>query len=613
MSPLSCPPGMLIVSAASGDATELRVEVRRPAGRAMVTIDDLGLSPIGEFPRWAETPPELQAAFAAVVECARSSPVPTLASGPPRPRHAPVAPAVRSQVDANAAHARDVQATVAEPPTTPIAWLGLAGLLVFVGVAWRAGLPVRAKEGALAVVVALGCAGLQSLLPWSFFLQNGHGPQWVEYALRGHEGLAEYGPGYPELLAAVVRLGPGDPEWVLAWAYLGLGVVVSLSVYVAARGIGARIELALALLVIVALDPTLVRLIRSASYHVPIISLQAIAAALLVLAARRRGVRAPVFVIATFGAGLLIAQAARVHPVGWLAASVLPTVIMFVPGHTRTRVGQTMLATTVIAAVVAGTSLAELLRPLNTPLGRGAVDFEQLVWTLGVGVVAVAVAVVMILRRPTARARALLIAGLLGAMLVFAVRLNPVAVDASRYQAGYFMCFAPVFGLGLASLIARVAPGRRRQRIAAALVLGVAVIGSIATAADRVSPATDARESTWALDWRARDWEVSRVIYIGEAGTSAVALPLHARDAVVGTGMRGEDVAAFYLGEPVLYYRSSLCSAAGREACRALESRLQLGDEALLERELPAISSQPWHPIEADTVRVGLFLARPRY
>jgi hypothetical protein len=219
---------------------------------------------------------------------------------------------------------------------------------------------------------------------------------------------------------------------------------------------------------------------------------------------------------------------------------------------------------------------------------------------------------VLLVRRPGVRARTLVIAAVLVAMISFAVRLNPVAVDAARYQAGYFVCFAPALGLGVASLVARLSPGRRRQRIVAATLFTLAALASLATATERTSPATDARESTWALEWRAQDWGAARVIYIGEAGSSAVALPLHARDALVGTGLRGDDVPGFYLGEPVLYYRSSLCSAAGREACEALESRLQLDEPALLERELPAIASQAWHPIEADTVRVGLFFARPR-
>ncbi|WP_146658381.1 hypothetical protein [Enhygromyxa salina] len=613
MSAISCPAGMLIISAAAGEATELRVEVRRPAGHSMATIDDVGVSPIGEFPRWADAPAPLQAAFAAVVECARAGPVPTLASGAPRPRHAPIVAAPRSTDDASPDRLGEPEVAPAEAPPTPAPWLGLAGLLVMAGVVWRARPPLRTRESYVALGLALTCAALQSILPWSFFLQNGHGPQWVEFALRGHDGLAEYGPGYPELLAAVVRLGAGDPESALAWAYLGLGVVLSVSIYAAARAVGARPVCGFALVVIVALDPTVVRLIRSASYHAPVISLQALAAALLVLAARRTSARAPTFVVAVIGAGLMIAQSARVHPVGWLAAAVLPTVIMFVPGHSRTRVGQTLLATAVIAVVVAATSLSELSRPLNTPIGRGSVDPSQLLWTFGLSLLALGVGVALVLRRPTARARTLLIAGILGVIVVIAVRLNPVAVDAMRYQAGYFACFAPVLGLGLASLAARLVPGRRHQRIAAAVALGVAALASLATASERVRPATDARESTWALEWRARDWGVARVVYIREVDTRAVVLPLHARGSLRGTGLRAADVSAFYLGEPVLYYRSSLCSeAAGREACSDLESRLHIEDPAVLEREFPAIASQPWHPLQADSVRVGLFMARPR-
>ncbi|MCB9754892.1 MAG: hypothetical protein H6713_33565 [Myxococcales bacterium] len=606
----ACPPGMLIVKAEVGDAEPLRIELREPAGRALVTVDELGISPIGEFARWSEVSREYQDALTTVVDCAKRRPPPPLTSGPPSPRFAPdddPRDGARSQPRAAMVHPRSYA-------PTPIPWLALVGLGCCAVASLRRRGPLRATERAVALALALLAALAQSRLGWSFFLQNAHGPEWVAFALFGESGLSTYGPGYAELLTFVARLDPARPERALAWAYLGLGVVLSTSLYVGARAVGARAALAAALALGLALDPTITRLIRSEAYHVPILALLFVAATTLVLAARRAAASSWWFVVGCVGAGLLISQAARVHPVGWLGALTLPTVILSVPGRARDRVAQLVIAFAIIAVAVGLTSGASLLETITTSMHASFTaerDAPRLVLLHAAALVAIIAAA---RRVAPARRRALLVLGALALSVSVARQFDPVIADYMRYRAGYFACFAPTVALGLAGLVTRARPRRRAQAIAAcALALALALV-AVATWSARTRVATDALESTWALEWRAGPWAAAGVVYVsGGDGMGSLALPLYTRDDVPAVGVRSERVDDAPLAGPLLYYRSSLCSGGrGRAACDALERRLELTRPPALERALPTIPSQLWNPLEGERVTVGLYRARPR-
>ncbi len=623
-----CPPGMLLVRAALDDSSALRIELRRPAGAALVTVDELGISPIGEFPSWDAVSSARKRALDAVVGCARSAPVPSFNTGEPAPKHNPGAGerAPPSWAPAPSRASPPVEArpeAPARPPSRPterLPWTCLLGLLAafVVVVASRGRGPLRANERRAALGAALLCAAAQvNLLDWSYFLQNGHGVEWTAYASTGLSGMRTYGPGYAELLSALVNLEPTRPEAALAWVYLALGVTIALTLYVAARGVGARPALAAALTLAVALDPTVTRLIRSETYHAPILALHCAAAALLVVGARRRSAAAPGFLLAALGAGMFIAQAARVHPVGWLAAATLPAALLAAPGQTRVRVTQLAVATATIAGVVALSTLPTLLHTYAETMPRNfgvAHDVGRLV-TLEL--VAVAAIAAISWRVGGARGRALLIAGAALVSASLAVLLNPVGVDYMRYQAGYFLCFAPTVALCVAGLAARLLPRRRAQTGLAAALLALASALALATWGARTQPATDALESTWALEWRARassDWSrAAGVVYLsGGDGMGSINLPLYTPGSAPSFKVHANEVPAFELREPALYYRSSVCSGAGRETCEALERRLALEPEPVLTREFPAVASQSWNLLPGETVTVELFVARPR-
>lgn len=601
MSATLCPPSMLLVRADLGEDGELVVELRRPAQGSLETLDELGLSPVGEYPSWADAPSAMRAAFDDVVDCARERPPPPFATGSPRPRFAPP----------TAASEPNVREQVADAPPSGPPWLALAGMLGLVVVAFKSAPALRRHELVLVVGLAFSSVVVGATIEWSFFLQNGHGPEWLRYALTGDEALAYYGPGYAELLGASLRRNAAAPEQALARIYLGLSAAMTVLTFVGARSVGARPSLAAALALAVALEPTCLRLVRSAAYHPPIFALNWAATAALVLGVRRASPRAPVFWIAVLAAGLLVAQSARVHPVGWVGAALLPAVIVFVPGHTRTRVVQAVLATGALAAVVALTSLDEVLGPATSGPGHGVLRMVSLPRVVALGasaVVALSVAFVW----PTSAVRRGLIVTLLGLGLALAFQLDPMLADLWRYRAGYYSCLAPLLSLGVASLLARFARSRRAQLISAVGVLLVASASAALTGPQRLLPATDALESTLAIGWRERDWGAHKVLTLGNVDGRVVRLPLYVPGGLVARELALDEVETVHVITPTLYYRSSSCSLErGREACAALEARLKLDDAPLFERELPARTSQPWVPMDANVVSIGLYMARP--
>lgn len=588
----ACPSGMLIVRVDLGDAGELRVELRRPAEPALETIGELGLSPIGEFPQWSEAPVAIREAFADVVDCARERAPPAFVTGPPGPRH--------------------IQEYVVVPrPALVLPWLGLLGLLGVVLVFAQARVPLRRRELGLALGLALVSVVIATQIEWSYFLQNGHGPEWMRYALTGEEALGGYGPGYAELLGGIVRPWPHAAELALGRFYLGLLGILALSVYVAARSVGARPALAAALVLALAVEPTCLRLVRSAAYHTPILALHALALAVLVVGVRRAGRLDSKLGIAVLTAGLLVAQAARIHPVGWLSAAMLPATIVFVPGHARTRVIQAVVAGLAIALVVALTSWASLRGATETGPGQGAL--ARMSW-LHVGVVTVGLVglVCLGLASATVALRRRLIVVVLVVVLGLAVSLDPLRSELWRYRAGYYITFAPLVGLGLVALLARFKPRARPQGIAAAILVLAAAASGLRDGASRLRVATDARESTLAIDWRDDDWGATELIYLGDVHGRAHRLPLQG-SRLVARELAVDEVSTVHVAAEFLYYRSSACSYPdGRAACEALEARFELDTPALFEHELPAQASQPWAPFDVDVVRVGLYRARPR-
>src|SRR5262249_5569701 len=146
-----------------------------------------------------------------------------------------------------------------------------------------------------------------------------------------------------------------------------LGALVPAAVYVLARRLGARRLLSVAIAAIPVLDPVLARLAHSESYFSPIFVLLTLASLLCPVSAdpRRHPFR---FALAITSAGLLVAQAARIHPLAWAATTMVPIPLLVGPGSLRHRLRKALLSAVGITLVVVVASGGFLWSATHGPL-----------------------------------------------------------------------------------------------------------------------------------------------------------------------------------------------------------------------------------------------------
>lgn len=498
------------------------------------------------------------------------------------------------------------------PGTAPVPWLAVGGLAAYaISCAATARSSARAVRAAFAVVASVfAVLALRWLvLPRAFFHQNGHGPLWIDYALRDDPAACPYGPGFGELFGAAARAGGGDPDGSVFLLQAALAASVPALVFATARNLGAGRGASAALALVVALDPLLARIAQSESYFSTIATLAFAAAAALAHGARRPAPRSLPFAAGVIAAGFFVSQAARIHPIGWISLALLPIVVAIGPGCARRRLVATLAAGAGIAVLVLLTSGAELLGVLSGSLGKqwlpGAAPRAAAV-AQGAGPFVLLVAVVLAGTLRSLRGLLLGALALVSLSLMYATDLlgEPnVAVDAA-----YDRLFWPVLLALGAAWAARVARNREHRR---AVAVAIAVAG-IVVAAVRFSTLTllptDSREASFAREWRETLPSGAMVAYVERAGSRILRLPLYDGVTPARPFPIAIDDGVPALGElagPIYYYRSSLCATdAGRSACESLERGLPL--EPVIERELPALPSMRWHPYARDSVHVEL-------
>jgi hypothetical protein len=594
---VQCPEADVALLDLRGDP-ELRVELRRGAERSFRQVGPWGVSPVGNFADWNQVAPSMRERFDKVTACVRSD------------------DRVGGGGSVRSSRQRPV---VLDVPTVgnSIPWLMLGALACVLASLWPVRRSVTWRRRALfGGAMALGALVLRSLLlPELFFHQNGQGPLWVSVVVSPQ--YHPYGPGYRALFGWL-RWFTRDPD---RGVFFAQGVLASLAVpgvaYIARR-LGASRALAGALAFAVAIDPMLGRLSRSESYYGLGASLLFLATALLASAITSLRIRSAGFLLPVIAAALVIAQHALVHPVGWLAASLCPAVLLLGPGHWRRRVRRTAAATAVVVAVVALVAAPSMWSVLHSPFGAqwaGGGDrfegFARLRHLKALLPYALVLAVAMV-----AGARSLLRGALL--VLVFAPSLVALLVaDAVGFGAAtgwvhqaYLRLYAPVAVVIAASALLRL-PRSRPQHMA--LAAGVALL-SLAVSW-RAWPAwtkapTDALEQNVARRWR-REITSGQVVYLERSGKRVLMLPFY-RDAayagpsplILRVGEFAEDITR--MGRRPFYVRTSLCSTPeGREFCDRIEQRYRM--TRLHEVELPAVPSMPGLGYDRPTVRVGLY------
>lgn len=591
--------GAVVLNAAIKNGTAVRVEISREPERAFKRVGAFGISAVGEYPNWFTTPPDVQEAFSRLVACVQNDPslvipegevVTTVGqgSGPAQPR----------------------------PPWRLLAGASL-GLVVLV-IRLRGRPTARILPSALALVALAG--GTLLLRPWivepAFLHQNGQGPLWVSYAL----GRASaYGPGYQEVFGWFLRLIGGDPNHVVFVLQSLLGAAGPGLVWVLARASGAGQFLAWVLALLVAVDPSFARLSQSESYFAACAHLFLVAGVVLAVGTNQRGVRDRMLPLAVVSAGLLMSQAARIHPVSWAAAALVPLVVVTGRGALGGRIVAFMAAAVGVGLVVAATAGSTMFQIMGAEVGRQWTPalsfgdmFDRVTGTLSwAGPVAVVLA---LLSREWLRgavyASALLtaLAVLRGAFIMG--QEEPIVVD------GYIR----LFSAPLVAAVAACAGGMVRRRwheIGLAIVaLGAGLAGAYARAPEVTTLPTDAMELALVMEWSEPLSEASVVEYVGEADKRTLFLPLYGdfgiKSPTARRLKRQEPVADLYeSGGATFYYRSSLCSSAdGRGFCDRVESGLVLTPQATA--TLPARPSRHYFPYDRDEVDVGLYRVEGR-
>jgi len=584
MAAVACPAGLVVIELRPKDAQSYPVELSRRA-EAFRQVAGIGLSPIGQFPDWSSEPLPRRAALDALAACVAARPPESLVDAAPPP-------AARDQASA--------------APVFRLPWLLIAAVLTLMaGFLASRGSPPKPGKALVWTAAALGAVALcllvrRALFPIQFLHQNGQGPLWIQFALEGN--ARPYGQGFPEIFHWIAR-GSARPDTALILGQEIGAALVPLGFFLGARALGLQPLLAAMMAAIIALDPVVVRMARSESYLATIFTLLSLAASALMVASSP-GIRrsAVVRVLAFAGAGLLVAQAARVHPLGWVPAAPLPLILLLGRDPLRKRLLLSASAAAAIGAVVAVASLPGMVATMQGSLGQAFLPgISALLGTHLLGALRdIALASLLF---ATARTRPFAIPVLVIVVVAEAAATSMVLGEGSPLiDAAYVHCFLPVAAAAVALLLSHE---RLRPRWAAA-ILGLVVVVHVGFELRSMNIPTDAAEQAWCLQWRERLPANAEVAWLKRADKRVLELPLYGRSLPAATPFHPDNVPPFRGRGPRYYYRGSLCSTPeGAAHCASFEKahRLQLIES----RSLPAIASLRWLPLGEGPVEVQLF------
>jgi hypothetical protein len=586
-----CLPGGLVVSARSAD-TSLEVEIARDRPDAFRQVGGFGVSPIAEYADWSDAPEPVQLAFETVTGCLEDGPSLAVPEGR-------LVPGGRGS-------------TPVEPP---FPWLLFSALLL--SLAALALHLFRTRPSLRAVAVAAGPPVLLAVVAFvarslmtepSFVHQNGQGPLWVSHALCV---TPVYGPGYFEIFGWAVRVIGGELSAAVFLVQALLGAIAAGAVWGIARGAFVDRPLAFVLALAVAVEPALARIGQSESYFGAISSLLLIAGAMLSVGARRRRARDPVFLLCAIAAGLLVAQAARTHPVAWVPSATLPLVVVVGRGRLRSRLIDAAVAAVVIGAAAAILAVGTISDVTSGGVGEAWLpDFFERIprGRLNTALVFGAIAAVAIAFGARDRRRGLLRAALLFVVVAVAFGTHVIGAVGPIIVTGYVLLFLPAVVAILGTSVAGASTWRRSPRLTAVALLGVLLAYGAGRSDALLELPTDAREQAWLLAQRAELPDDATVSFLGSAGPRRrLHLPFYGEcggvDGPVAVPLSETTTERTLDG---FWYRSSLCTTDdGRAFCDSVERRHRM--RPLSGTDLPAIESMEGLGYDDGTVHVGLY------
>ncbi|MCC6847410.1 MAG: hypothetical protein IT294_02825 [Deltaproteobacteria bacterium] len=487
------------------------------------------------------------------------------------------------------------------PPVRPdvgAVWIvpAAVGLLVLAsrGRGFRPGPGVRP---ALAVAALALCVRL-ALGPWGPLHVNGHGPRFVAGAAGDAADIAAYGPGYRELFGPLAAAAPSNPDWAIFAGNAVLSALLPPLAFAIGRMTGLAPSAAFVAALLLAIDPVAIRTGATEAYFAPIAFFCTAAgvAMLTALGAMEAGGRWRVAALLV-AAGLLLSQAARIHPCAWVPIATAPFVVLAGDVGSRGRRARMALAAAAIGGGVLALTSASVLLDVFGNIRAGTVfrpplpPLQPLAWA---AFATAAYAVV------APRRRLALPAGIAVAAMV----LTRHAFDASWiWQQAYLRLYLIP---PLIAVLACVPPAWLRLRRRAASVAIVVVLAWVRFGWPVVAArTTDHLEYRWIRKQVRRLPPECRVVHVAFAGRRVLMLPTYAgptRTAVAMDPRRAGTVEAALAPADCLYYvRGSLCSTLeGRPECAAIERRLTLAPVA--RASFPVAHAGGTFEHEGDTV-----------
>ncbi len=447
--------------------------------------------------------------------------------------------------------------------------------------------------GALALRLALGV--------WAPIHINGQGPLWIGAAAVRPDMLVGYGPGYPEVFAALTAL-PGAPDLAIFATNATAAALVPVLAFVLARIAGLERTRALFAAIVLAIDPIAVRLSASESYFVPIIVLtlgSSTAIAASVRAPSRIGALVGLFV------GVLLAtQAVRIHPVAWIPVAMVPLAALFPRVSTKRRLAGLLAAAALLAVALALTRGA-WLDAVSTDASRYLQGTSHRV-ARPLVMIAIGIAAVI------ARVREWPLVLVAALSLALDAVLRPIYGQSEAWQASFDRLFLVVPVLAAVAILPSAAvAGRARLVLPAAAIAFAIVLGWPLR-----TRTTEQVEYRWLRDELARLDPACRVASTTRAGQRVHYVPWYAMPTSTAGPARwlavhapAALVEAARGGRCVVWLHASICeNADGRPLCDAIEAAVTLDEIASV--EIDAVPSAVPYPYDVPVVRVSLSRAR---
>lgn len=608
---LNCPTqGIALIDLAGSQP--LRVELRRADARVFRRVGSWGLSPVGDFADWSRVAPELRDHLDRLTVCVQGDT--SFAQGLDRPRTA------GPRLGTGAAHA------VLSDPTffNSLPWLLFGAVLCL----FFARGHERLREDFSAL------RRLHNTAPWPYFAlgigtfitrtvlftagyfhQNGQGPLWVSSAIAPQ--FMPYGPGFRSLFGWVRWVAPRHPDTAIFTAQNALCALGPPAGFFIARRLGARVPLALALALALALDPVLGRLARSESYYGSLSALLLVACAIVTALTAQHTWRNREFFPTLLAAGMVIAQAALVHPIAWVAAALTPLPLLLTQNPLKTRLGRTLTAALTIALTVALFSAPTLFAIFHSSLGAQWINPSAPSFLLPQRLLSAAPPSLFFAALAFATTRSPLHTTLtaLTAYLTIATLLITDLVGYGATFPWVHQAYLRLYAFAFVALIASTLSPAPRNRTRS-ILLGSAVFAlfSIIAITHRhlwLQRPTDSLTASRALSWRDRLPYGASIAWVERVGHRVEILPFYRYYSPLGLEpiplRQSQDLTNLHrAGRQTYYFRSALCSTTdGRPLCTAIEHRYILTPIATA--TLPAVPSMVLLNYASSTVSVGLY------